>query len=69
MGLVTGIELEPISDKPHTRALDIYLHAFEEGLLIRTTGDVIALSPPLIVERHEIDRMIELLTSLLKQAA
>jgi beta-alanine--pyruvate transaminase len=69
IGLMAGIELEPISDRPYTRAFNIYLRAFEEGLLIRTTGDVIALSPPLIVERHEIDHMMELLTSLLKQAA
>ncbi len=69
MGLMAGIEIEPIADRPGARAFDIYLRAFEQGLLIRTTGDIIALSPPLIVERHEIDRMMELLTSLLKQAA
>ncbi len=67
MGLVAGIELDPIPERPTVRAFDIYLRAFEEGLLIRTTGDIIALSPPLIVERHEVDRMMELLTTLLKQ--
>ncbi len=69
MGLTAGIDLEPIPDKPAVRAFEIYLRAFEEGLLIRTTGDIISLSPPLIIERHEIDRMMELLTTLLKQAA
>ena len=69
MGLAAGIDLEPIPDKPAARAFEIYLRAFEEGLLIRTTGDIISLSPPLIIERHEIDRMMELLTTLLKQAA
>ena len=67
MGLVAGIELDPIPERPTARAFDIYLRAFEEGLLIRTTGDIIALSPPLIVERHEVDRMMELLATLLKQ--
>jgi len=67
MGLVAGIELDPIPERPTVRAFDIYLRAFEEGLLIRTTGDIIALSPPLIVERHEVDRMMELLATLLKQ--
>jgi len=67
MGLMAGIELDPIPERPTARAFDIYLRAFEEGLLIRTTGDIIALSPPLIVERHEVDRMMELLTTLLKQ--
>ena len=69
MGLMAGIELDPIPERPTARAFDIYLRAFEEGLLIRTTGDIIALSPPLIVERHEVDRMMELLATLLKQAA
>ena len=67
MGLMAGIELDPIPERPTARAFDIYLRAFEEGLLIRTTGDIIALSPPLIVERHEVDRMMELLATLLKQ--
>ena len=68
MGLMAGIELDPIPERPTARAFDIYLRAFEKGLLIRTTGDIIALSPPLIVERHEVDRMMELLATLLKQA-
>jgi beta-alanine--pyruvate transaminase len=68
MGLMAGIELDPIPERPTARAFDIYLRAFEKGLLIRTTGDIIALSPPLIVERHEVDRMMEILATLLKQA-
>ena len=68
MGLMAGIELDPIPERPTARAFDIYLRAFEKGLLIRTTGDIIALSPPLIVERHEVDRIMELLATLLKQA-
>ena len=49
LGLVAGIELEPIPGKPGTRAFDCFLRCYEQGLLTRTTGDIIALSPPLIV--------------------
>ena len=42
------------------------MRAFEAGLLIRTTGDIIALSPPLIVEKQHIDTIIETLRGILK---
>jgi beta-alanine--pyruvate transaminase len=59
IGLVAGIEMEPRPDRPGTRAFDAFLDCFQEGVLIRTTGDTIALSPPLIVERAQIDRLVE----------
>ncbi|HSN72935.1 MAG TPA: aspartate aminotransferase family protein, partial [Steroidobacteraceae bacterium] len=57
LGLVAGIELEPIPGKPTARAFDDFLKCFERGVMIRTTGDTIALSPPLIIEREQIDRI------------
>ena len=48
-GLVGAIELEPIPGSPTKRAFTAFLEAFEKGLLVRTTGDIIALSPPLII--------------------
>ena len=59
-GLIAGIELEPIPGKPTTRAFNAFLKAYEKGLLIRTTGDIIALSPPLIVEKSHIDQMFSM---------
>jgi beta-alanine--pyruvate transaminase len=67
MGLVAGIELEPIPGKPTARAFDCFLRAYEKGLLIRTTGDIIALSPPLIIQKHHIDQIIEMLSDILRQ--
>ena len=55
-GLVGGIELQPIAGEPAKRAFDIFLDCYEQGLLIRTTGDTIALSPPLIIERDRSTR-------------
>jgi len=67
LGLVAGIELESIAGKPGKRAFDCFLQCFEKGLLIRTTGDIIALSPPLIIEQEHIDRILEILTAVLQE--
>ncbi|MEG3925509.1 aspartate aminotransferase family protein [Microcoleus sp. D3_18a_C4] len=67
LGLVAGIELESISGKPGKRAFDCFLQCYEKGLLIRTTGDIIALSPPLIIEKEHIDRLVEILTGVLQE--
>ncbi|MEG4115056.1 MULTISPECIES: aspartate aminotransferase family protein [unclassified Microcoleus] len=67
LGLVAGIELESIAGKPGKRAFDCFLQCYEKGLLIRTTGDIIALSPPLIIEKEDIDRLVEILTGVLQE--
>ncbi|MEG4492362.1 aspartate aminotransferase family protein [Microcoleus sp. D3_18_C4] len=67
LGLVAGIELESIAGKPGKRAFDCFLQCYEKGLLIRTTGDIIALSPPLIIEKEHIDRLVEILTGVLQE--
>lgn len=66
LGLIAGIELEPISGQPTARAFECFLRCYERGLLIRTTGDIIALSPPLIIEKHHIDALFERLADVLK---
>jgi len=65
MGLVGAIELEPIAGEPTKRAFNAFLKAYEDGLLIRTTGDIIALSPPLIISREEIDSLFDKLRKVL----
>jgi beta-alanine--pyruvate transaminase len=65
-GLVAGIELEPIAGSPGARAFDIYLKCFERGLLLRTTGDIIALSPALVIEPKHIEELFGILSSALK---
>ncbi|HUG03636.1 MAG TPA: aspartate aminotransferase family protein [Steroidobacteraceae bacterium] len=64
-GLVAGIELEPRAGAPGARGYEALVRAFEAGVLVRTTGDTIALSPPLIVERTQIDRIFEVLASII----
>ncbi|HEY9105144.1 MAG TPA: aspartate aminotransferase family protein [Roseateles sp.] len=69
IGLVGGIELKPRDGEPAKRAFDIFLDCWDKGLLIRTTGDTIALSPPLIIESQHIQRIIDTLRGALRRAA
>ncbi|MGI4959159.1 MAG: aspartate aminotransferase family protein [Janthinobacterium lividum] len=57
-GLIAGIELRPRDGKPADRAGRIMQRCFDAGVLIRTTGDIVALSPPLIIESGHIDRIV-----------
>ena len=66
IGLVGGIELEPIPGQPGKRAFDVFLGCWERGVLVRTTGDTIALSPPLIVESGQIDQLVSTIADVLK---
>lgn len=65
IGLVGAIELEPIAGQPTKRAFSAFIKAFEKDLMIRTTGDIIAMSPPLIVENEHIDQIVEILRGVL----
>ncbi len=65
LGLLAGIELEPRAGKPTARAFEAFLKSYDKNLLIRTTGDIIALSPPLIVEKKHIDQIVDTLRDVL----
>jgi beta-alanine--pyruvate transaminase len=56
---VAGIELEARAGRPGTRAYDAFVDCFfNQNLLVRTTGDIIALSPPLIISESQIDELV-----------
>ncbi len=69
LGLIGAIELESIPGKPGARGFDAFVRAFENGLLIRVTGDIIALSPPLVIERNHVDQVFGTLADVLRTAA
>jgi len=69
MGLVAGIELAPIDGQPGARAFNVFLDCWERGVLVRTTGDTVALSPPLIIEPEHIDQIFKTLTEAIRSAA
>jgi beta-alanine--pyruvate transaminase len=66
IGIVAGIELEPRPGAPGKRAMELFHKCFDNGLLIRVTGDIIALSPPLILEKAHIDEMIGRIAELVE---
>ncbi|HCY64596.1 MAG TPA: aspartate aminotransferase family protein, partial [Oxalobacteraceae bacterium] len=67
LGLICGIELESIPGRPTARAFDVFLKCFwEKNILIRTTGDIIALSPPLIINEAQIGQLFDALSEVLK---
>jgi beta-alanine--pyruvate transaminase len=67
LGLVAAIELEPIPGKPTVRAMDCLQRCYETGLLIRTAGDIIALSPPLMIQKDQIEQIFEILARVLRE--
>jgi len=66
MGMVAGIELEPRPGEPTARAFEAFLKCYEDGALIRTTGDIIALSPPLIISKAQIDELVGIIAQALR---
>lgn len=70
IGLIGAIELAPRPGAPGARAYDVFTRCFHrENLLIRVTGDVIALSPPLILDRGHIDRIFRTLAHVIRETA
>jgi beta-alanine--pyruvate transaminase len=66
LGLIGAVELEPMAGEPTKRAFAAFLAAYDKGILIRTTGDIIAMSPPLIISKAEIDTLIGTLADVLR---
>lgn len=58
LGLIGGIELKPRDGVIGARGYDVFTEVWRQGCLIRVTGDIIAMSPPLIVETQHIDQLI-----------
>ncbi len=64
-GLIGAIELQPREGEPVKRAFEVFLECYRRGLLVRTTGDIIALSPPFIIEKSHIDQIFETLRDVI----
>jgi len=69
IGLMGAVELAPREDQPTLRALEVFRHCFANGVLVRTTGDIIALTPPLIIEPTQIDQIVTTIGKALKAVA
>ena len=69
IGIVAGVELEARPGAVGTRGFETFLKCFELGVMVRSTADTIALSPPLIVEKEQIDQMFDTLGKAIKETA
>jgi beta-alanine--pyruvate transaminase len=69
LGLVAGIELESREGRPGSRGYEVFLRCLERGVLVRYTADILALSPPLIVEPAQIEQMFATVAEVLKGVA
>ena len=69
IGLVAGIELSSRPGAVGARAFECFTKAFEKGVLIRVTGDTIAVSPPLIVEKSQIDQIVSSIAEVIREVA
>jgi beta-alanine--pyruvate transaminase len=69
IGLMAGVELEPRTGAPGARGYELFVDCFQRGLLIRVTGDIVALSPPLTVEDQHIDEMVALIAHGIRRIA
>ena len=66
IGLMGAVELQPMADAPGKRGFAAFLNAYDKGILVRAGGDTIAMSPPLIITKSQIDQLIGTLGDVLK---
>jgi beta-alanine--pyruvate transaminase len=66
IGLVAAVELAPRPERPGSRAYEVFTRCFERGVLVRQTGETIALSPPLIVQKPHIDQIFTTLAEAIR---
>jgi len=67
LGLVAGIELAPRLGAPGARAYEVFVRAYAAGVLLRVTGDIIAVSPPLIISPSQIDEIFDTIRDVLAE--
>ena len=68
-GLIGAVEMEPRQGKPGARGFDVFLRCFERGVMVRQTGDTIAMAPPLIIEPAQIEHLVETLGQVIRETA
>lgn len=69
LGIVAGVELAPRENAPGARAAEVFQRCYDAGVLVRYTGDTIALSPPLIVNEEQINTLFDVLGQAISQTA
>ena len=65
LGMVGAVELEPRPGAPGKRTFEAFLKLYDAGIMSRVTGDIIALTPPLIIDRSQIDQIVDSIRDVL----
>jgi beta-alanine--pyruvate transaminase len=55
IGLLAAIDVVPRDGAPGARGAECAKHCFDDGVLIRSSGDTLVLSPPLVISENEIE--------------
>jgi beta-alanine--pyruvate transaminase len=69
LGLAGAVELASIAGAPGKRAYDIFLDCYNKGVLVRAAGENLVLCPPYIVEKEQIDTMVNVLADSIRKHA
>ena len=69
IGTAAAVELEPLAGKPGARAFKVFERGIEEGMLFRFTGETIAVAPPYIATKAEVEAMVDKLRVAIRAAA
>ena len=69
IGTAAAVELEALPGKPGERALKVFERGIEEGMLFRFTGETIAVAPPYIATKAEVEAMVDKLRVAIRAAA
>jgi beta-alanine--pyruvate transaminase len=67
LGLIGGVELKPRDGAPGARAYDVFVNCYQKGVLTRYTGDILAFSPPLIIDEAQIGELFDVVAQVLRQ--
>ena len=68
VGLIGAVELEPLPGQPTARAMQVFRDCFDNGVIVRTTGDIVAFSPPLVISEGEIAQVVDSVRAALRRA-
>jgi beta-alanine--pyruvate transaminase len=69
LGLAAAIDVAAVPGKPALRAFQVFEQALNRGLMLRFTGETLALAPPFISSEREIRDAVEALRESLRAAA
>ena len=69
IGMIGAVELAPSDAGPSKRAYEVFLDCWRNNVMVRFTGDTIAMSPPLIMTEDNIEQLVETLRAAIRRAA